>query len=151
MEIPGVERFRVLLFLHGWQISTFLLSWCCIFAANYGALPSPPSLFSYAHSLFSGIGIQRYSLIHFFSSPSRAPGHRAVRCTGGERGEEGRHYVPPILRAGQMHEERERGCPLKVTSRGTTSHNHEYLRTLLIVVGVAKCEYSSVSADEREP
>ena len=50
-----------------------------------------------------------------------------------------------------MHEERERGCPLKVTSRGTTSHNHEYLRTLLIVVGVAKCEYSSVSAAEREP
>ena len=71
MEIPGVERFRVLLFLHGWQISTFLLSWCCIFAANYEALPLSPFLFSGAHSLFSGIGIQRYSLIHFFSSPAR--------------------------------------------------------------------------------
>ena len=91
MEMPGVEIFRVLLFLHGRQISTFLLSWCCIFTANYEALPLSPFLFSGAHSLFSGIGIQRYSLIHFFSSPARAPGsHRAVRCTGGERGEEGR-------------------------------------------------------------
>ena len=70
MEMPGVEIFRVLLFLHGRQISTFLLSWCFIFAANYEALPLP-FLFSGAHSLFSGIGIQRYSLIHFFSSPAR--------------------------------------------------------------------------------
>ena len=108
-----------------------------------------PFLFSGAHSLFSGIGIQRYSLIHFFSSPARPAA--TVQCgapVAKEERKEGRHYVPPILRAGQMHDG---DCPLRVTSRGTTSHNHKYLRTLLIAVGVAKCEYSSVSAEEREP
>ena len=69
MEIPGVGRFRVLIFARLANLN-FLLSWCCIFAANYEALPLP-FLFSGAHSLFSGIGIQRYSLIHFFSSPAR--------------------------------------------------------------------------------